>query len=170
MAAGVVSGLAIGYMIGRYTSKYGAAKPQLSTEESVRLVLEQLEDMKGRLEFRLTEVQVAMEDEQKQAIERKSLGDRNGAIGCLARKRNLRKDFLRIQGLVTSIYGHIVHLEAKETHDEVFLRVAESEVARVLQLEDIEGDITDYRIANFLDLKPRPPTARRTLARSFSIS
>lgn len=161
-----LAGLAIGFFLGR-----ARRSPHRATSHDVTIsLLKQLAAAKGRMESRLNAMEQAMDQEKQFAIERKQVGDRKGSMSCLARKRDLKKEVYRVQGLITSLYCHIIRLESRETLEEVSLREAENEMLRVLQIEDIEGEIVNYRIENFLSLMPRARTSRgpQVLSRSFT--
>jgi len=163
LAVGVLAGLFVGYTI------RNAEKPSATSSKApVRGLIDRLHTLHERLDGRLRELEEAMEDLRKQAAQRKGCADKSGALECLARRRNMRKEFVRLQGMCTNLFSNIVKLENKETNDEVAIALGEGEYARLLQLEDIDGDIGEYRALNNLSLEHRPPAGNRTLGRSFS--
>lgn len=142
--------------------KYGHAH----TEE----LLERLRATHDRLENKLLEMDSEVLTEEKLAIERKARMDRQGALEALFRRRNLKKEMVRLQGMITTLFQNIMRLEAKESQDQWAIIMGEAELARISQIEDTEGDIVDYRVINNLSLLPRPPTSKkRVLNRSFSL-
>jgi len=171
-----IAGLLAGFLLGRsslterimddsdknsFDIKYGNAH----TAE----LLERLRATHDRLENKLLEMDSEVMSEEKLAIERKARMDRPGSLEALFRRRNLKKEMVRLQGMITTLFQNIMRLEAKESQDQVAITMGEAELARIMQIEDIEGDIVDYRVINHLSLMPRPPTSKhRVLNRSFS--
>jgi len=169
IACAATVGVLAGFALGRSSERIGDSQDDNRTKE----ILQKLRLAHDRLEIRLAELDDAVTIEHKLAVERKMLEDRRGSLECLHRKRNLRKEMVRIQGMITTIFQNIVRLETKETQDQVAITMGEGELARILQLEDIEGDIVDYRATNNLSLTARPFTEqaknKRVLNRSFSL-